>query len=374
MKHSHERVGFFCTEAIQPTLLLTVGETTVARVVFVDLLRLIATFQMLQGHTIDAVLDDRFRQGFIFSAWTFSRGLTSVAFLLVAGVAFEISTLRQFNSHKTNKKAVLRRFQRAFTLIGIGYLLHLPTAALFSADPTVLKTALGEFLIADILHCIGTSLIFLELSVVLIDRPHKVVTLCAIVFTAILFLTPLSTQLKSEGIWAIGLNYLTPSGGSIFPLFPWMAHILMGVCIGRLTHATSSTNQLAVRLISISVLLLFISWIAGQWMYWFLMSEHLSRAGWVIFAMACLVWLSKKITRLPRLIESIAGETLLIYVFHILLVYGYGLGLASIIGRSLPPVYAIAMVVPIVLFSVFFVFTYRRLEHLILLAHTLPTR
>src|SRR5688572_31079092 len=62
-----------------------------ARLSFVDGLRLVAAVQMIQGHTLDALLAPELRQGPCFSAWTFARGLTSTTFLFTAGVSFALA-------------------------------------------------------------------------------------------------------------------------------------------------------------------------------------------------------------------------------------------------------------------------------------------
>ena len=57
-----------------------------ARVLFIDLLRVLAAFQMLQGHTIAALLAGSYRHGLLYSLWYGARGLTSIAFLFASGL------------------------------------------------------------------------------------------------------------------------------------------------------------------------------------------------------------------------------------------------------------------------------------------------
>ena len=58
------------------------------RVVFLDLLRLVASVQMIQGHTVDGLLATELRHGWAYDAWTFLRGLTAASFLVASGLAF----------------------------------------------------------------------------------------------------------------------------------------------------------------------------------------------------------------------------------------------------------------------------------------------
>jgi hypothetical protein len=53
------------------------------RVWFVDVVRLLASLQMVNGHTIDAVLLPSIEQGPIFDRYNWARGLVSVCFLMV---------------------------------------------------------------------------------------------------------------------------------------------------------------------------------------------------------------------------------------------------------------------------------------------------
>ena len=66
------------------------------RVLFVDVVRLCALLQMINGHTLDAVLALSERVGPGFERYRFARGLVSVAFLVVAGIAFFLTTLARF--------------------------------------------------------------------------------------------------------------------------------------------------------------------------------------------------------------------------------------------------------------------------------------
>ena len=71
------------------------------RVLFVDVLRLLALLQMIDGHTLDAVLSESVRTGEGFETYRFVRGLVSVAFLVVAGIGSTSPRSRASNSIAT---------------------------------------------------------------------------------------------------------------------------------------------------------------------------------------------------------------------------------------------------------------------------------
>src|SRR5688572_13877118 len=97
------------------------------RLVFVDVLRLIAAVQMIQGHTIDALLGQAYRAGPWFELWTFTRGLTSTTFLITAGMAHVLANKAARDPSSARK----HRLRRALELVVIGYLMHAPVAVLF---------------------------------------------------------------------------------------------------------------------------------------------------------------------------------------------------------------------------------------------------
>src|SRR5690606_18597665 len=126
------------------------------RVVFVDALRLLAAVQMVQGHTLDALLSAELRAGAWFRAWTFTRGLTSTAFLLTAGFAYVLAERASRAAPDVGRR---RRLRRALSLVLIGYAMRAPLGVLFG-DP--LAEALRNALAVDVLQCIGVSMAALE--------------------------------------------------------------------------------------------------------------------------------------------------------------------------------------------------------------------
>ena len=60
------------------------------RIIFIDLIRAFAVFQMVQGHTVDALLSDSYRNedNVIYAVWYFMRGMTAPIFMFTAGTVF----------------------------------------------------------------------------------------------------------------------------------------------------------------------------------------------------------------------------------------------------------------------------------------------
>jgi hypothetical protein len=250
---------------------------------------------------------------------------------------------------------VAARFRRAGTLILIGYMLHFPLPALLSGDPLVRSAALTEAVIADVLQCIGLTLALLELLAVSLGDARRVAWLSGILGAGVLALTPLTAALDPAGPLRPVLNYVTPAGGSIFPLVPWAAHMLLGAALAPWLLS----GRRAARFVAVGVALLSVGWGAEHagvqpW------AVHLSRLGWVSLGCAGLEALAEAGRRLPPWVLGLAGETLFIYVLHIVLAYGHGLGLADRVGHRLGPWAAAGLAAGMLLLSGAAAVLYRR--------------
>jgi uncharacterized membrane protein len=321
--------------------------------VFVDLLRFVAATQMLQGHTIAALLAPRYRHGALYGAWATARGLTSVAFLFAAGLSFYLATERETASAAAASGSG-RRVRRALRLIALGYLLHLPVAAL-TADPAARVRALHEFAAVDVLQCIGVSVLLLEALRVLVTSVRVRVAISVALALAVFALAPAAAGLDPSG-WARPiLAYATPAAGSIFPLTPWSAHVFAGFACGALVRGGAASSRdasasdhgkrlwrsLGVRLAAVTALVAAfagaLEWLGAPQV----LLDHASRSAGVLASGWMLWFAGERLPRVPAIVSELGQHTLILYVFHVLLVYGHGAGLAAWIGPSLPPVWAV---------------------------------
>lgn len=310
------------------------GEPTPVRVRFVDLLRVVAAFQMVQGHTVDAVLATAARTGILHAAWSWTRGLTAVAFLFVAGVAFHLSTVRRFDAHRANAHALRRRLRRAAALVVLGYAVHLPVVAL-GGDDGAAHEALRRFVAVDVLQCIGVSLALLEGMVWFLPTRRAFVSACAALGVGLVLAAPVTHTLDPSGAWAPLVDYVSSRGGSIFPLLPWAGHMLLGVACGAWIDVASSHVR-SRRLFGGAALLVACGLAVRHLGADELVADHLGRLGWVMCAAGVLAGVEARV-RVPAWAGRVAARTLLVYVVHVVAVYGDGLGLANWVGPTLPP-------------------------------------
>jgi hypothetical protein len=331
-----------------------------SRVLFVDLLRLVAAFQMLQGHTVAALLARTHRVGAWYALWSAARGLTSVAFLFAAGLAFYIASARDYAGHRQDPRAVRRRFRRGWMLVGLGYVLHAPLTALWSHDATLSAAAWHRFMAVDVLQCIGVSLLCLEGLVLCLSTPERLAGACAALGVVLFGLAPVAAHLPLALAPRWLAAYVVAGSGSLFPLLPWSAHMFAGVaCAGFVMREPA---RVAMRLSLLAAALLIIA-CALRWVHASsVLYDHVSRLGWVAFVSALLAGLSQHATRQPRWLRVLAAETLFVYVFHVLLVYGDGVGLSGRIGPCLRPWAACAAAFAVVSVSFVAVWGYHLLR------------
>ncbi|HMI93461.1 MAG TPA: heparan-alpha-glucosaminide N-acetyltransferase domain-containing protein [Polyangiales bacterium] len=318
-----------------------------------DLLRLLAALQMVQGHTIDAVLALDARHGAIHTSWVWLRGLTSVAFLFATGVAFHLMALHERAPREHDRAGVRRRLRRAGSLILLGYLLHAPLAVLWGQPAA---SVWREAVMVDVLQCIGVSLVLLELLAIGLRTGRAVRATSLLLAGICLLAAPWLADLHAANAWRPLLNYITPQAGSIFPLFPWAAHVFSGVALAPWLLAPQR-RALRWLLAGLGLVLLGqLASLAGADSA----ALQLPRLGWVLVLGSALERLEPATRAWPAWAWRLPSETLFVYAFHVVLVYGQGIGLAALIGPRLSPGQAVLAAALVIALSFGAALGYRR--------------
>ena len=312
----------------------------------VDVLRIIASLQMINGHTLDSLLLPELETGAIYSRYGWYRGLVSVAFLLVAGMAYYLATLRRFDTHKANPAAIRKRLRRGVDLILIGYFLRFPYAMFQGGDPEYLTRVWSYFLNCGVLQCIGISLLVLEGMTIAFKRPHHVIVGAGVLATGLVVVAPWLDTFPVDGQWRFLMSYLSHRGGSLFPIAPWGALMLSGVVLGAWLFPKGADTSLLGRLWRIAVLFA-VSYTMWRLMkvidFPFVTSETtysarpealFDRMRGISVFLAVLAVLAHPLRRLPHVFTVISGETLAVYVIHLVLLFHPPVYLASRVGNS----------------------------------------
>jgi len=340
---------------------------------FVDIVRVVASLQMVNGHTIDAVLLPSLKQGPFFDNYNWWRGLVSVGFLMVAGMAFHISTLARFERHRTNPATIRARFRRALVVIAAGYFLGFPWGAL-TPDPAQAKLAWSYFFSVGILHSIGAALIVLE-AITLASRSARQVFVAAGVLAVLCFvLAPMADATLARGQSHLLLNWISHQGGSPFPLLPWTGNVFAGVVVGAIALPRGGHTPHRV-IWSRLGLLAAGSWIVGQalqavpWTMVTAATHPSARPAFVVANLAAVLFVAlvlsvlvAPMTSLPRVLRVIAAETLAIYVFHLYVLFGGDVRLARRIGATLELPQALAFAAFMIALTTVFALTWHALK------------
>ena len=313
-----------------------------ARVVFVDVLRLLALFQMINGHTLDAVTPEAGRVGPLYDRYTYLRGLVSVAFMVASGLAYHLATLARFEAHKADPGVRRRRVRRGLVLIAIGYALHY-SPGLRSSDPEILERSVATILRVDVLQTIGLSLLLLE-AITFVSATVRQARMTALGLALLLVaLAPAAAALPVDSSTRWIVNWLGHQGGSLFPILPWGAYVLAGASLGAFLVPDGATARRTAppRALTASALTALGAWLG--YLLWPLPAAlHASELGFfferlaaVLALAAALAFLTRHTRDLPGPFRTLASETLSVYVFHILFLYWTSWGPARLFPHTL---------------------------------------
>jgi heparan-alpha-glucosaminide N-acetyltransferase-like protein len=323
---------------------------TAHRVIFVDLARALTVALMVQGHTLEAVLDRTYQDTLLFKLWVFQRGLTSCLFLMLSGFAFSVATGRHWNNHTRLSRASIARIRRFCFFVLLGYSLHLP-ASHFADFAQVPDDRWHTFLAVDVLQVIGVSLLLLQLLVLLTRTPRA--------FGAAVFVGCALLAVSTPRAWAIDwtprlplwlASYLSPGAtGSLFPVIPWTSYVMLGAGLGQV-YSHWGAARLATfangLLLGAGVAMVIAANVFGSLPvapfgpsdFWSTSpNQFLLRAGSVLVLLGLLAHLSRRLNHLPHFFAATAQESLLVYYTHLCIVYGsvWNRGLQSVFGQTL---------------------------------------
>ena len=297
------------------------------------MLRALAVAEMIHGHSLDGLLDSSLRDSTFFISWAHVRGYTAPLFLFAAGFSFAVATLPFITEYSTFSRGLLRRIQRLFYVIFIGYFLHLPFLSLRKTILSIGTQAWDDLLRVDILQCIGVSVLFLQAWQFL--RPKREVTWVVIGFF-ILILPILTPYLNnSEPVQALPAFIRYYFVNSRFPLFYYTSFLFSGFLLGYV-FLEKRNHWLRCALV-IGLASIVIAQIFGKMDIAAILQNFLNKVGVMVLLTIMLERAEKLWRYMPSAVKYFGRQSLVVYVVHLVLIYGSVLnrGLVSYWGQSL---------------------------------------
>ncbi len=318
------------------------------RFYFVDAIRAWAILMMLQGHFIDGLLDNAFRDdsNLFFSVWKYFRGITAPVFFTISGFIFTYLLVREPGQGWDNPR-VKKGIKRGFELLIIGYLLRMNLFGLFKGE------VYSSFYLVDVLHCIGLSILgIIAMYMLTRNRKKWLLPIILITTTIALFIFEPWYKLVDFQSWPQWLaNYFTKANGSVFTIMPWFGYTTFGSFTSVLFYRFRNSKQLYPMAMAIGafvgLLLIFYSsdaFLAFSSLTGIQLFEAIYynnylfiRLGDVLLVFALFMLFRRFLTN--KTLLRLGQSTLSIYIIHFIILYGSftGLGLYGFFHHALSP-------------------------------------
>jgi len=314
------------------------GVARPSRLAALDWIRFFAVTLMVQGHTFTEVLVTDVKDQSWYPWHGYVHGFTAPIFYFSSGLAFGVTTLRTWDEHLGWTKPLRKRLERYAILLLIGYSMQ---AGAFSLRALIHAPAAerATMLAVNTLQNIGMTLLIAELLAIACRTVPRFRVAIFVLTAALVGFAPLAWRFDGSGLPLFVSAYITDKTSSIFPLFPWSGYTLSGILVAMSIVGTDrrSLRSNAGRYLAIVGTSLAAAGELGRLSGWNPFGEHVYwktspfffvfRLGIVILVFAALRLLEERVkpqmqNRGLRTIQTIAQETLVIYVGHLLLLYG----------------------------------------------------
>ncbi len=323
-------------------------EKNSTRLYFIDAMRAWAILMMLQGHFIDGLLDNVFRDNsnIGFSLWKYFRGMTAPVFFTVSGFIFTYLLVRSPKNGIANPR-VKKGIRRGLELLFIGYFLRLNLLGILNGE------IYDSFYLVDVLHCIGLSILgIIAIYLLTISKARFLFPSLLLGITLLLFIFEPQYQSWSYEFLPNALaNYFTKTNGSVFTIIPWFGYATFGSFLSLLFTKYKNYKHLYTVAIplafGVGIFLIFYSshffWVISsttgvQLFADIFYNNYLFIRLGDVFIVFALFMLARKWLISSTLLK-IGQSTLSIYIIHFIILYGSltGLGIYQYLHHSLSP-------------------------------------
>lgn len=304
-----------------------------SRLFALDLARLMAMLMMMQGHTIDALVNPQLMDlgTFPWNIWQFLRGLTAPIFLIVSGTV-HVFAMKRNEQGAMSEETRKRRMRWAWTILLWGYLLVLPANRLIDL-PFAEASAWSYAFQVNILHMTAITLMAV---VWLSTNTYSVKSLgirSGLIAASIFLLAPIVHSIHwFDFLPELFAGFLSTERGSLFPLFPTSGFMFLGVACGSYLHGLSEAQRntfmrKTIFLVGISAIAIGIG-IYQSTYHFARILEYLNpgsmimRTGIIILFIGICSYLSILLNRFEKRLVFFSSKSLHIYILHLVLLYG----------------------------------------------------
>ncbi len=303
------------------------------RLLFIDILRGLAVFAMIETHVVNSIMRIEFRNGELFNTINIMNGFVSVAFLFLSGATFTISASKKLKSYKKLEKSLWIYLRKLFVILLVAYGLHLPVFS-FSELGDLSREQMLFFFNCDVLqNIVYTSLIALAIAIITPKYEYLkyIYSLLALIFMA---LSPVVWHLNTTEHIPIFFGAIV-SGPEVsgFGLFPWSAYFFAGSAFTQIFFEQEKKVKFSILAIPLCAIVVILSFATSEdlityfsWDNWWngfathTLFRHASMIGFF-----CIAYLIEQ--TLPKSLNlkylTLPGkESLMMYVGHLLFLYG----------------------------------------------------
>lgn len=323
-----------------------------SRLYLLDFVRIVAIVAMVQGHVISALArqGDLNYQSFGFMVWNFFRGLTAPTFLMISGAVAVFANKRRQDG-TLPPATVVRRILRSLLLVAVGYLLVFPARSVRHLG-WVSEDGWKAFFAVNILQLVGVSLLLMTLLFASTRNSWQVAVASGALGVAVLLFSPYAYAFDWNSVFFRPVaSYFSYQTGSVFPVFPYTAYMLLGVPLGAALERMDAMKRAAAfdwKIPALGAILvaasLGVSCVPGINFY----PRHdvynagplfsVIKVGAIFVLLGPLSWLYRLFAPASAWIQLFGAKALNFYVLHLVVLYGspwWG-GLASRYAASLP--------------------------------------
>lgn len=307
--------------------------TRAPRELYIDAFRGVMALLMVQGHVFDALLDPAARTIDLYRYQQIFHGSTAPGFLFASGFAAGLPRA------PLSLKASVRRARRLLFVWGVGYALSLPYFSLWKILNEATAAQKAAALACHALHVIAVSQLFVLVLQWLSGRSW--VRWALVLACLILAGSPWvwSRGLSREVPLALGAYMDWSAAPSQFPVFPFSAFVLCGTVagatLGRVDPARRKRRTLTWGFVLMALGALLAIPLSGRVDFWGPSPAYaLIRVGGLLLVLRVVESVTLRQAPGARGLALLGHETLLVYVIHLLLLFGGVLGESPLLGYA----------------------------------------